>query len=30
MFLYKIIEWVGEIADQSQRVGGRLELMLAK
>lgn len=30
MFLYKIIEWVGDLADQSQRVGSRLELMLAK
>ena len=30
MFLYKILEWVGEIADQSQRVGTRLELMLSR
>ncbi|MDH3326037.1 MAG: TIGR00153 family protein [Gammaproteobacteria bacterium] len=30
MFLYKIIEWIGELADQSQRVGSRLELMLAR
>lgn len=30
MFLYKVIEWVGDLADQSQRVGSRLELMLAK
>ncbi len=29
MFLYKILEWVGEIADQSQRVGARLEIMLS-
>lgn len=29
MFLYRIIEWVGELADISERVGSRLELMLA-
>ncbi|MDU0354287.1 TIGR00153 family protein [Paraglaciecola aquimarina] len=29
MFLYNIIEWVGELADISERVGSRLELMLA-
>lgn len=30
MFLYKIIEWVGVLADQAERVGSRLELMLAR
>jgi predicted phosphate transport protein (TIGR00153 family) len=30
MFLYKILEWVGEIADQAERVGTRLELMLSR
>lgn len=30
MFLYKIIEWVGDLADIAQRVGSRLELMLAR
>lgn len=30
MFLYKIIEATGEIADSSQRVGSRLQLMLAR
>ncbi len=30
MFLYKIFEWVGGIADQAQRVGARLELMLSR
>ena len=29
MFLYNIIEWVGELADISERVGARLELTLA-
>lgn len=30
MFLYKIIEWVGELADIAERVGSRFELMLAR
>ena len=30
MFMYKIIEWIGELADLAQRVGSRLEIMLAK
>jgi predicted phosphate transport protein (TIGR00153 family) len=30
MFLYKIFEWVGGIADQAQRVGARLEVMLSR
>ena len=30
MFLYKIIEWVGDLADLAQRVGSRLQLMLAR
>lgn len=30
IFLYKIIEWIGDLADLSQRVGSRLELMLAR
>ena len=30
MFLYKIIEWVCELADIAERVGSRLELMLAR
>lgn len=30
MFLYKIIEWVGDLADHAERVGSRLELMLAR
>lgn len=30
MFLYKIIEGTGEIADSSQRVGSRLQLLLAR
>ncbi len=30
MFLYKIIEWTGDVADRAQRVGSRLQLMLAR
>lgn len=30
MFLYKIIEWVGDLADLAECVGSRLELMLAR
>jgi len=30
MFIYKIIDWIGELADRAQRVGSRLELMLAR
>ena len=30
MFMYKVIEWIGDLADIAQRVGSRLELMLAK
>jgi len=30
MFLYEIIEWTGDVADRAQRVGSRLQLMLAR
>ncbi len=30
IFLYQVIEWVGEIADLAQRVGSRLEYLLAR
>ncbi len=30
MFLYKVIEATGDVADQAQRVGSRLQLLLAK
>ncbi len=29
MFMYKIIEWVGDLADRASRVGGYLHLLLA-
>jgi predicted phosphate transport protein (TIGR00153 family) len=30
MFLYKIIDWVGELADYAQKVGSRLQLLIAR
>ncbi|WP_444995948.1 TIGR00153 family protein [Aliikangiella sp. IMCC44359] len=30
IFLYKVIDWVGDLADLSQQVGARLELLLAR
>lgn len=30
MFTYRLIEWMGRVADNSQRVGSRLQLMLAR
>jgi predicted phosphate transport protein (TIGR00153 family) len=30
MFLYKLIEMMGDVADQAERIGRRLELLLAK
>ena len=30
MFMYRVIEWIGDLADLAQRVGSRLEIMLAR
>ncbi|MBB3170007.1 TIGR00153 family protein [Simiduia aestuariiviva] len=30
MFLYRVIDWVGDVADRAQKVGSRLELLLAR
>ncbi|NTS78332.1 TIGR00153 family protein [Catenovulum sp. SM1970] len=30
IFLYSVIEWVGELADKAESVGSRLELLLAR
>ena len=30
MFTYRLIEWMGRVADNAQRVGSRLQLMLAR
>lgn len=30
IFLYKIVEWTGELADQAREVGDRLQILLAK
>ena len=30
IFLYKIIDWIGDLADRASRVGGYLQLLLAR
>ncbi len=30
IFFYKIIDWIGDLADNSQKVGSKLELLLAR
>lgn len=30
IFMYKVFEWIGDLADIAQRVGSRLEILLAK
>lgn len=30
IFLYDVIEWIGDLADRAESVGGRLELLLAR
>lgn len=30
MFLYKVIDWVGELADRAQKVGSRLQILIAR
>lgn len=30
IFLYKAIDWVGDLADRAQSVGGRLQIMMAR
>lgn len=30
MFLYKVIDWVGELADRAQQVGARLQIIIAR
>ncbi len=30
MFLYKVIDWIGDLADKAQKVGSRLSLLLAR
>ena len=30
IFLYKIIDWVGELADKAQDVGGHLLILVAR
>ena len=30
MFLYRTLEWIGDLADVALKVGSRLEIMLAR
>ena len=30
MFLYKIVQWIGELADDAQTVGSRLQILIAR
>ena len=30
MFLYKVIDWIGELADRAEQVGSRFQLLLAR
>lgn len=30
IFIYQVIDWIGDLADHAERVGSRLELMLAR
>ena len=30
MFLYRVIEWIGELADAAQSAGGKLQLLIAR
>ncbi|MFU8833127.1 MAG: DUF47 family protein, partial [Wenzhouxiangella sp.] len=30
MFMYKIIDWTGDLGDIAQRVGSRLHMMIAR
>lgn len=30
MFLYKLVQWIGELADHAQTVGGRLQILIAR
>ena len=30
MFLYRVIDWIGDLADRSQKVGSRLQILLAR
>ena len=30
IFLYKLVQWIGELADHAQMVGGRLQILIAR
>ena len=29
-FLYKLVQWIGDLADHAQTVGGRLQILIAR
>jgi uncharacterized protein Yka (UPF0111/DUF47 family) len=30
MFLYRVIDWIGDLADRAQKVGSRLQILIAR
>jgi predicted phosphate transport protein (TIGR00153 family) len=30
VFLYKLVQWIGDLADHAQTVGGRLQILIAR
>ena len=30
MFMYNVVDWIGDLADRAQRVGGQLQLLIAR
>ena len=30
IFLYKLVQWIGDLADHAQTVGGRLQILIAR
>ena len=30
MFLYKLVQWIGELAEHAQTVGARLQILIAR
>jgi predicted phosphate transport protein (TIGR00153 family) len=30
MFLYQLLQWIGNLADEAQSIGGRLQILIAR
>ena len=30
IFLYKLVQWIGDLADHAQTVGGRLQILISR